>query len=740
MSGVSGADWPTSRFALTSFVGRAEEVDGVTRLLQSCRLVTLVGPPGAGKTRLAAEVVRALDDTVAGGVVPVALATVSVGADLAGALAAALGVRQRPGTALADAVLEAVGDAELLLLLDNCEHLTETVAALVGRLLASCPHLRVLATSRLPLAAAGEQLYQVRPLPAAPAAALFLDRAGRVTDLVLDEEAREVLDRICERLDGLPLAIELAARQARVLGLPELLDHLEVALATAQIPHASSREHATLSATIAWSCARLSPAQLTVLENLSVFVGAYDLHAITAVTGDGAGLVDDLAALVDHSLLLTEPGGAGARSYRLLEPIRQHAAARLGASERVDQIRAAHAHYFLEVATTAAGGLMSVGGPRWYARLEQVQGNVLAAVSWSRGQCSDLALRLVTQLAGYWEHRGHVNAARERIEELLEVGMPSPRSRAEALLALCQLGYRQGRYVEAVEHAGEAIELMTALGDDDGLARGLRSLSQVSAPAGDPARAIRCGARSVAIFQARGDRHAQAWSLTVLAHAHFNAEDVDRGAECDHLALALLSAAEPAPAVSRRTRIGLSYVAARRGDRAGHHRHLAGAIADLQLLGAIDGEAEWLWSGLTLAHSEGRMPAVLRLAGAARALGRHGVAVPPLVEDLVSTALADAADQVGPGTAEQLLAAGAAMSVAETITQALGTPERESPLSAREHEVAMLTGQGLTNAEIAERLFISRRTVETHQEHIRAKLDLSSRQGVIAWAITGESV
>ena len=734
-------DWPAPQLTLTSFVGREAEVDGVAHLLHEARLVTVVGPPGAGKTRLAVEVARRIALPAERAVVPVPLSTVSDSADLISEIAMALEVPTDRGTTLTAAVLEALRESDVLLVLDNCEHVREQTAALVSRIITTCTQVRVLATSRIPLTVPGEHLHRVLPLTPASAAQLFTDRAGLVTTLVAEAGTAAVIDEICTRLDGLPLAIELVARQTRVLSLPDLLARLESELTRAQFPHPTAAGHRTLTATIGWSCDQLSLAQRDLFEALSVLVGAFDLPAVAAVAGDHSKLVADLESLVDHSLLLAEPADGGELRYRLLEPIRQYAAARLESTGRMEHLRAAHARHFLEVARSASRGLMGVAGHREYRRLRDVEGHVLAAAVWARDRDSDLALQLVTCLAGYWEHRGHMNAARDRIEPLLEAAELSPRTRAEAWLALTQLGYRQGRYREAITHAAGAVELMRTLGDDHGQARGLRALAQAAAAAGESDQAISSCRRSIALFAELGDRHAQAWSYTVLAYAHFTIDEIDQGAAADALALQLLDSAEPAPAISRRTHVGLSYVAARRGDVAAHRKHLAATIADLRLLGATDGDSEWLWSGVSLAHHEGRMRSVLRLAGAARRLARQGAAVPPVAETIVAAAIEDAEQHVGQPLAEELRTAGFEMSTEEVIGEALGTAESSpAALSGREHEIAMLTGRGLTNAEIAAQLFISRRTVETHQEHIRAKLGVSSRHAVIAWAITGESV
>lgn len=651
---------PDPQVGLTRFIGRDDEVDGVAQLLATTPLVTMVGPPGVGKTRLAAEVAGRVAGQFAAGVVSVSLATVTAGEDVAAAIAAALRVRQGPGTGLADALVAATRGEHRLLLLDGCEHVLDHLDPLVRRLLASAPQLRVLATSRIAFAAPGERLHRVRPLEPDAAAELFLDRASLVTDLVLDERTRRRIDQVCDIVGGLPLAIEIAARQARVLALPALLDRLGTALRHRPVPAPAGPGHSTLAATIDWSCQRLSTAQQRLLADLSVFAGSFDLPAISAVAGERDGLLEDLAALLDHSLLLAEPAAAGELYYRLLEPIRQHAAARLAQFGGSEKVRSAHAHHFLDAAAADARGLMGPGGQECCARLQHIEANVLAAAGWARSTCSDLGLRLVTCLVGYWEHEGQMNAARGRVEALLEVGMPAPRARAEALLALCRLGYRQGRYVQAVAEAQEALGLMHGLADQDGVARVLRALSQAVAASGDVPRAASCAEESVAIFAERGDRHAQAWSLTVLAYAHLCGGDIEAGAAAQTAALQLVESAAPAPALTRRTHVGLSYVAARRGDLAAHRRHLAATIADLRLLDGLDGESEWLWSAASLASSEHRPRAVLRLAGAGTVRAHRGTALPPLVEGIVRAAIVAADEALGPEAAAELALKGRA--------------------------------------------------------------------------------
>ncbi|MFD6176006.1 MULTISPECIES: ATP-binding protein [unclassified Isoptericola] len=739
MRGERDDAWPGMRDDLTRFVGRAAEITDTVQLLREHRLVTMVGAPGAGKTRLALQVARAAGGAFRDGVRTIGLAAVTGPDDLAPAVAAALGVGDDGDAAVEDALVDALGPAELLLLLDNGEHVAGRLAGLIGRVLVAAPRVRVLVTSRVPLAVPGERLSQVPPLSPGEAAELFTDRAALVTDLVLDDDGQDHVRRICERLDGLPLAIELVARRARALSLPDLLHELDGGLAAPRAENARGRPLGTMTATVAWSLRLLTPPQAALFEELSVLVGDFDAAAAQAVAGSIGPSLDDLAALVDHSLVRALPSAAGGLRYRVLEPLRQHGAALLAARGDADVVRRRHAEHFLALARRADRALMREDGHLWYPELARAERNVLAAVGWARELPTDLALQLVTPLVGFWDHRGSVNEGRARVDDLLHRGAPSPRTRAEALLALAHLGYRQGRYAEALGHAREVVDLMRGLDDDDGVARGLRALAMAAAGAEDAPLAVRAGEESVALFRALGDRQAEAWSDTVLGLARFVAGDVDGGAEADADALRVLESCGPVPAVSRRTHMGLTYAADRRHDVAGHRRHLAATIADLRLMGALDGDTEWMWSAATLAQREGRPAATLRVAGAARARGRHGSLLPPVAATVAREALEAAQARVGQREADRLLAAGEELPVEDVVAEALAEPPvPASPLSDRELEIARLTGHGLSNVEIAAALVISRRTVETHQEHVRRKLGLTTRFEVMAWAMARE--
>lgn len=271
MRGESGSVWPGARFGLTHFIGREAETADVVQLLRDSRLVTLVGAPGAGKTRLAAEAAPMAARSFRDGLRPVALATVADADDAAAEIAVALGVRDEGDSGLESSLVEALRTAEVLVLLDSCEHVVHRLDGLVGRILDQAPRVRVLATSRVPLGIPGERIRRVPPLSRTASIELFTDRAGLVTDLVLDETGQEYVDQICQNLDGLPLAIELAARQTRALSLRDLLARLGTELPELAIAGSPAPAQRTLAATIAWSCRLLSAEQNQLFERLSVF-------------------------------------------------------------------------------------------------------------------------------------------------------------------------------------------------------------------------------------------------------------------------------------------------------------------------------------------------------------------------------------------------------------------------------------------------------------------------------------
>jgi predicted ATPase/DNA-binding SARP family transcriptional activator len=458
---------------LTSFVGREDELAALGKLLGEARLVTLTGPGGAGKTRLAVEFAAGMVDRFGDGVWLADLAGIGDPDLVAAQVMEVLGVRQSGGVPVLEALAYRLRSAELLLVLDNCEHLLDACANLAVALLADAPGLRVLATSREPLGVPGEAICPVPPLAvppedagpadvaAAPAVRLFADRASaaRAGAEVLASSAA-VIGRICRELDGLPLAIELAAARASVLSVEEIEAHLtdKFAFLAYRRPAAGGPRHQALKAAIDWSYQLLPTAEQAALGQLSVFAGGFALAQAAQVCcgGDQSAAVDVVDQLASKSLLAADTTGPQAR-YRMLETIRQYAAARLADAGQTEEIRRRHAAAFLDLAEQEPG----------LAVLSREHDNFRAALGWALSHGSDTGPRLARALGGFWEARGFPLEEQTWLERALATGPADPWLRAELLRLLGTV--------------------MCSLGDMDRADAILSEGSQVAAAAGLPA-------------------------------------------------------------------------------------------------------------------------------------------------------------------------------------------------------------------------------------------------------------
>ncbi|WP_068927957.1 BTAD domain-containing putative transcriptional regulator [Planobispora rosea] len=426
------------RAELTSFVGKDDDVSAVTGLVVRHRLVTLTGPGGSGKTRLATETARTMLAELPDGAWLVELAPVREGGDLAQAVLTAIGLRDHallgaaPSGEPVDRLVTAIRERSILLILDNCEHVIEAAAAFADRLLGECRRLRILATSREPLGITGEVLWQVEPLalPArgadpseagsSPAVRLLRDRAELVRkDIGSDAHTLSAMARICRALDGIPLAIELAAARLRTMSVDQLARRLDdrFRLLTGGSRTALAR-HRTLRAVVDWSWDLLTEAERGVLRRLSVFSGGASLEAAERVCGDGNGdgdgdgtvageqVLDLLTALIEKSLLVAD--GEGTPRYRMLGTIREYAAHRLVEAGESESARRAHLAYFTELAETADPHLRTARQLEWLAVLEAEHDNIGAAL---RGAIAEgwaqEAMRLVAASGWYWYLSGH---------------------------------------------------------------------------------------------------------------------------------------------------------------------------------------------------------------------------------------------------------------------------------------------------------------------------------------------
>ena len=427
---------------VSAFIGREAELAEVRRLVSTSRLVTLTGTGGAGKTRLALQVAAGLLDGSGDGVWFADLAPLQDADLVAVTVANVLGIRQEPGRPVLDTLVEAIGQGHLLVLLDNCEHVIGACAKLADTLLRGCPDITLLATSREPLGIDGERVHRV-PSMATPAdgddvdsiviteaVRLFIDRAVQHgVSLTWDEPTARITGRICRRLDGIPLAIELAAARLRVMPVAELDARLDkrFSLLTGGSRTALPRQQ-TLRALVDWSWDLLNAAERQVLARLSVFAGGFDLAAAEAVTS-GPDLppeevVGHLGALVDKSLVQFDDTGAGPVRHRLLETVRQYAARQLQAlgPAAADAARIAHRDHYLTLVEAAAPQLVAHDQAQWLDRLDAELGNVRVAIAFSLTQANPApGLRLAASLRVFWKAHGHATEGAEALRALLDL-------------------------------------------------------------------------------------------------------------------------------------------------------------------------------------------------------------------------------------------------------------------------------------------------------------------------------
>jgi len=446
--------------ALTSFVGREREIADVHRLLERGRLVTLTGVGGAGKTRLAEETARRLLDSYADGIWIADLVPVADPQLVADTVTAALGLDPTAGSDSLRTLITRLAPRNLLLVLDSCEHLLAACAGLAGAVLRSCPGVTVLATSREPLHAAGEVTFRVPSLElpepedagdldrlgSMASVRLFVDRAQDVRPgFVLDTDNAAPVVEICRRLDGIPLALELAAARASHLEAAEIAERLSEALPLLG-RHGEITRHATLRAALEWSHALLSDDEQVLLRRLAVFAGSFSLPSAEQVCADDripvADVLDCLGRLVDKSLLLVDHDGPRSR-YRLLETIRQFAREQLVAAREVEPLEAAHCRHFLELAFDQDPERASVAAERPQL-LGADHDNLRAALGWALRNDHERALLLGVSLSQYWLARGHFVEGAGWLERILEVAVAPSRERARAIFALAILDARSG--------------------------------------------------------------------------------------------------------------------------------------------------------------------------------------------------------------------------------------------------------------------------------------------------------
>jgi predicted ATPase/DNA-binding SARP family transcriptional activator/Tfp pilus assembly protein PilF len=529
---------------LTELVGREDECREVAACLRRSRLVTLTGVGGIGKTRLAIEVAREVVTEAADGVWLVALESLSDSTRVLPQIAAVLGVKEEPGRPLLQSLTERLHTRRLLLVLDNCEHLLEASARVVEHLLRECAEIRILATSREALGITGEMTWGV-PVLAVPNPAhlpqgratllrvltgyegvqLFVERAQAVQKTFsLTGSNAQIVAEVCFRLEGIPLAIELAAARIKAMTVEQIAVRLrnELSLLTAGSRTAQSRQQ-TLRATLDWSYNLLTEPERLLLRRLSVFAGGWSLEAAEQVCAGESietwQVLDLLTLLVEKSLLAFEEREAGGR-YRLLEMVRQYAAEQLEASGETEQVKVRHRNWFLALGEEAEPQLRGAEQGVWLARLESEHENLRAALAWCRAEQggAEVELRMAGALWRFWEVHGHYSEGRAYLLEALEREGAGRRTeeRARALNGAGVLASYQGDYEAARVLHEESLAISRELGDKQGIAWPLHHLGLMASRQGDYETARARHEESLTIWRELDNKGGIGWSLHQL--------------------------------------------------------------------------------------------------------------------------------------------------------------------------------------------------------------------------------
>ena len=774
---------------LTSFIGREREIAETTRLLTQSRLLTLVGVGGCGKSRLALEVARRAGRQFRHGAWLVELAALANADLVPQAVATDLGVQEQQGRSHADTLLAYLRPKSVLLLLDNCEHLISGCAQLVTALLRACPDLRILATSRQVLGVTGEAIYRVpslslpgrgqtssiERLPESEAVCLFVERAAwRQPGFTLTSTTAPPVVAICTRLDGIPLAIELAAARLGSVSLDVIAARLDdrfrllVGGDRTGLPR-----HQTLRGAMAWSYDLLSKPEQTVLRRLAVFAGGFTVDAAEAVcAGDGidpGDVLELLTRLVEKSLVLFDER-EGRAGYGLLETVRQYAQEKLAEAGETTALRRRHRDFFLALAERGELALRGAAQDAWLIRFETEQDNFRAALEWRRSDeaGAEAGLRLDAGLHVFWHIRGYWSEGREWLEKALARSEEAPVARLpkaihaiavlmrrlgeyEQATPLCEKGLgicrdleekryhgrllhhfrlhacNQGDYGRARVLCEEALALFRETGDDWFIGIGLDQLAETARLQGYYAEADAYFAQALAISRKRGDKYLTAYVL------HFRGDTALRQGDLERAAAFFAEGLTLASAVGGRMEIiecldGLGLVACERGD----HRRAARLFGAAETFGAISSFRREDPEQAFHDRHQATTQAVLGDAAFAAAWA-EGQAM--TLEQAVSFALAATQPAPSGGRPSTSRAAQPRPGPGDGRDSEPGVDPRMRLLTLREREVAALIARGLTNRDIASQLVVTARTAETHVQNILNKLGFTSRSQIAAWAV-----
>ena len=788
---------------LTSFVGREREIEQLTGLLAKSRLLTLVGAGGVGKTRLGLEVAEHVLDEYKDGAWFVELGSLYEPQLVVHKVSATLGLRGGGEKSSIEVLKEYLHLKDVLLVLDNCEHLLQVCAELVAELLLFCPNLRVLASSREPLGVPGETIYQVPPLSTpnleqpldqdslerSEAAQLFIERARSYQPAFqVEEDTAPAIARICHLLDGIPLAVELAAARVRVLSPPQIADHLQGSLnyLAAGARTVAARQQ-TLQGSIDWSYDLLSEGEQMLFRRLGVFAGRFVLEDVEAVCSgnnapgigvDGAsgsgdfqiphsipystGILDTLSSLVDKSLVRVTPDWEA--SYRMLNPIQRFAWRKLSESGEKDPLRNWHLAYYLRLAQKGQPLIKSAEQSVWLKRFELEVDNIRAALDWSlESRELDTGLRLASELGEFWWRHGYYSEGLEWLNRLLAKYKPEDRVCARALIVAGRLAREIGVYEQADSFCKQSLRLSQELDYQEGIAESLRLSGILAHYLGERELAIELLEKSLALHRYLGYEWYVASNLLYLADIRMRDGENEQADIMYRESLFLFRKLED--------KWGIAFALGELGDLARFQGDYEQAMIfnreSLELFTEQGYRVDIAFSLEALAmiyNEQRRYHLAARLWGCAEYL-RESIhsSMPPIYQKDFTEYMEAARSALGAEAFNDAWREGRSLTLEGATALAMqpspgeldipaspvvdGLPSLKLPDSAeqygltrREVEVLRLVASGLTDAQVAEKLFISPRTVSKHLQSIYGKIEVNSRSAATRFALEHDIV
>jgi predicted ATPase/DNA-binding CsgD family transcriptional regulator len=791
----------------TPFLGREREIEVARQHLLAeqppVRLLTLTGPGGTGKTRLALEIASTLVDQFADGVYVVDLAPVRDAQFLASAVARTLSLQATRDQPPFESLLAFLETRRVLLILDNFEQLIEAAGQL-SQLLTACPHLKILVTSRARLRLRWERVIPVPPLEVpdlgqlpelealarVPSVTLFLERARAIDPaFALTEANARAVAELCVRLDGLPLALELAAARVDVLTPQGILARLDrpLELLTADAGDVPLR-HLTMRRAVGWSYDLLAPHEQKLFRRMAIFAAGCLPDGAAAVCGDddtvdesqpasGAsdlGILGGLSALASKSLLRRETQTDGELRFGMLETIRAFALEQLGVCGELEEAARRFRDFYLQLAEDAEPNLIGPDQAVWLDGLEREHDNLRAALRWciERGAAEE-GLKLVGALWRFWFTRRHLVEGSRWVDECLDLegtARVTPETRAKALNGAGNLAHARGDLARAATLHQESLAVRQALGDRRGIAISLNSLANVAVDRGDYAAGRALHEESLALRRDLADTRGIAIALNNLGVIARDQGDWERAAALSRESIAVFRALGDKHGMA----ISLVTLGAAQYHLGSHAEATALHQQSLALFGEVENRreiAECLEVLAMLARAQDQPVQAARLFGTAEAaLEEIGSSMQPSQNPRYETYVAEIRDQLGEDTFAAAWAEGRAMRLEDAIASALapeppaelaaaqpprqpadprGAARSRTPTSAqatpnaltrREQEVAALLTRGLTNRQIATELTITERTAETHVCKILSKLGLNRRAQLTAWAVERELI